>query len=407
MDNAFRSLGTLFLVVIIGFTLGLSGCDNPGPIGSSLTGSGADLVVDTFTVEDINISEYNSYSGDFAYFSTGAYQDPLFGNMSATGLVKPSLVRTSDTVSADAKMIMRIFLDKDQIYGDSLASQHFDIYEIAERWRGKSSLVKDSIRLDQNSKVGSFTVEEEQDSLDVDITSWLQKEENYRTYTQMESSTEADSLYLREVFGMGLVPTNSNKIVPIIADSMEFHIQNPESDTLRVGLEDWAYSLKRENNNSFPNGSVPLYSTYESVLNFKKDFSALDIRQTGIAKAELVFYRNNSALEQSLQSEPSSVVRPIPARVLLHLANPAQAPVNLDPGDPITSAEYSESDGAYHFNLNFNIQSLLSSNIPENLNFFVTFSNDGIIKPSLIYTDGAPADKTPKLIISYIKNTDN
>lgn len=407
MDNAFRSLGSLCTVLLIGLGLGIIGCENPGSIGSNLTDSRTDFVVDTFSVEGITATEFNSYSGDFEYFSAGQYQDPLFGNMKATALYKPALPISSVEISEDAKMIMRIFLDKDQIYGDTLATQNFDIYEVAERWRGTSALVKNSIQIDENAQVGSFSVEDQQDSLDIDITSWIQKDSNYRQYAQMDSTSLADSLYIREVFGMGIVPTNSNKIVPIIADSMEFHIQNPETDTLVVGPEDWAYSLEREDNGSFPDDSVPVYSTLESVINFDQDFSELDIRQTGISKAELVFYQNNAVLEQSLQSEPNSVVRPVPTTARLHLVDPEYVPVALDPGDPITTATYSDEDGAYHFGLTLQIQNILSNGVSENLEYYVTFSNNGIIRPSLIYTDQAAWDKSPKLIISSIKSSDN
>ena len=55
------------------------------------------------------------------------------------------------------------------------------------------------------------------------------------------------------------------------------------------------------------------------------------------------------------------------------------------------------------------VENLLRNGNDEGREFYVTFPNQGSIKPSLIYTDSdqAPADKKPKIIITSLKNISN
>jgi hypothetical protein len=413
MYKPFESPGSFFAIILCVIFLVLSGCENPGSVGSGLSKSKADVETDTIFVKGVQAIQPNSYSGELSFFSTGHYDDPLFGSMEATAFLKPRLPGDDNTMDEDAKMLMRIILDGDQVYGDRSAAQEFSIYEIDELWRDRALKIYDDIEVDTTEKVGEFTIEEE-DSLDVELSAeWVEK------YRQFTGSTNADSLYKYNLFGLAVVPDNKNKIIPLNSSSTRFVIQNPEADTFDVSTKEWGYNLERSVNNTMPQGSVPLYSTYENVINFDDlGISELDIFASGFSKAELVLYQNNAEMEQSMQSEPTTVRRANELTVDLHLADSAAVPENIDPGIPLSEpnarffrirGSYSASKGSYRFDITNLAERIIQVGVPENREYFITFPNDGVIKPGLIYTDSdqVPVDKQPKIIITSLKNSSN
>jgi hypothetical protein len=413
MDNPFQHVSSLFLIFICCISLGISGCENPGAVGSGLTDPESEVIIDTLVIDGVQAVNPNSYSGELSFFSAGQYDDPVFGSMTARGFLKPALPSDADTMRADAKMLLRIMLDGNQIYGDTEAAQQFDIYEIDELWRDRALMINDDIQVNTGTQIGSFTVGIGEDSVTTELSqSWVDK---YRQYTD---TTNADSLYKYNMSGLALVPNNGGKIVPLRADSTSFIIQHPEADTFDVSLNQWGYTLERGGNTSFPQGSVPLYSTYESILNFKDlGISELDVPPPGLSRAELVLYQNEAAMEQGLPAKPRAEQRPESITIDLHLAEPEYIPENIDPGVPLNQGQsvfrvqgsYSASNNAYRFDITNMVERIIRSGSPENREFYVTFPNDGIIKPGLIYTDVAqvPERFKPKVIITSLKNLSN
>lgn len=402
-DSIFRSVGSFSLALGIVILVAISGCENPGSVGTGLGGPGADVVVDTIAVTGFDTLHTNAYSGLRSYFSAGEYNDALFGNVSAIGMLEPRMPAAADTIHADDKMMMRIILNGNQVYGDSAASQDFDIYEIGEDWRGQTQKMKDDIKINTANKVGSFTVGQE-DSLDVKLSDeWYGKYYKYATDSDI-SASDRDSVFQENVHGLALVAQNSNKIIPLNASKTRFVITSQDSDTVSVNMAKWAYSLDRSNE-SYPQHSLPLFSTYESILNFKLDLSSIDYEPSTISKSELIFYQNTSALEQSLQSEPSTVQRPPEKNMNLQIVSDTlEIPKNIDPGNPLVEGSYSDEDGAFHLDMTSITQQILLNKFPEGQTYYVTFSNNGIITPSLIFSEDAP-ERTPKIVITHLKNT--
>lgn len=404
-DSIFQSLGLFSFTLSIIVLIAVSGCENPGPVGSGLTNSGADIVVDTLTLAGLDTMRVNTYAGGRSYFSAGQYNDALFGNMSSIGMLEPLMPSAADTLHSGDKMMLRIILNGAQVYGDSTASQDFDIYEINEYWKGSDRRVKDGIKIDMNEKVGSFTIANE-DSIDVDLSSnWYQKYYKYASDSKLTASAK-DSVFQHNVYGLALVAQNSKKIIPLNASSTRFVIaRSQESDTVNVGMAKWAYSLSRSNE-SYPQHSVPLYSTYESILKFKLDLSNADIESSTISRAELIFYQNDSAMEQSLQSEPSSVQRPPEKNIKLLVGDTTNIPASIDPGSPIFTGSYDQSDGGYHMDITSLAQQISLGKVSKDQQFYIALSNNGVITPSLIYSDSDQMSaKRPKIIITHLKNT--
>ena len=262
--------------------------------------------------------------------------------------------------------------------------------------------------MNSDNEIASFTVAQE-DSINVELDSaWVAK------YRQYVNAGATDSTYLQEFHGLAIVSNSSNKMIPVNREESNFIIQNPTGDTLDSPLGEWGYTLSR-GTTSFPQSSEPLYSTFESVFTLSDlNISDLDIQSSGLSRVELVLHENETAMQQSLQSEPDSVQRPREQTAFLHLANPSDIPENIDPGVPVDNINkiqgvYSEESGSYRFDITSLAEQILRNGMPQNREFYVTFSNNGIVKPSLIYTDSnqTPAGKKPKIIITSLKNTDS
>lgn len=407
MNKPFQSTGSFFGIIICSIFLGLSSCENPGSVGSDLTKSKAAVETDTFFVDGFQAIQPNSYSGELSFFSAGVYNDPLFGSIEANGFLKPGLPDDSNTIESDAKMLLRVILDRDQVYGDKSTTQEFNVYEIGEIWRDRALKVYDEIQVNTFQKVGELSVGT-RDSLDVELAErWVRK------YRRMINSEDTDSLYKYDFFGLAIVPNNENKIISLSSSSTRFVIQNPETDTFDVATGEWGYNLARTGDSSFPQGSLPLSSTYENVIHFEDLLSSdIDIQASGLSKAELILYENSSVMEQSLQSEPATVQRPESPKAYLHLADPTNVPENIDPGTPEEGrieGTYSPSEGTYRFNITNLVDRKIQIGLPEKREFYVTLPNDGVIKQSLLYTDSdqVPVDKRPKIIITSLKKSSN
>lgn len=384
------------LLVLISFGI-ITGCEDPGSVGSNLSESGADVEIVDVPVEGMETVSFNSYSGNFSYFSVGAYNDPIFGEMEATGLLKPSLpASNNDSLQQDAVMKMRLLFDWEHVYGDTLTNQTFDVYPIQEFWRGNAIKLKDEIQIDENAKIASFTVEED-DSLDIILDSdWV--DNNYRPYIDAEN---ADSLYEDEVFGLALVPTEGGKILPLNSSSTRFVIENPESDTFEVANDRWAYQLNRANEGEAPDGVFKAYNMLENTLTFNLDLSGIEVSGPNISKAELVFYRDETMSDPAPQIKRQNV-----QRANLHFVNPKDTPDNLVPGNPVVSGTYSEKDEAYHFDVTSLLQRGLIDGLPEEQQFYITLPTNGTVKTDLIYSSTSDSNP-PKLEITYLKNSSN
>ncbi|MCW9706859.1 hypothetical protein [Fodinibius salsisoli] len=382
------------------------GCESPGSVGSGLTDSEADVVVYRDTVATVTTEQFNSYSGDYAFFSAGGFNDPLFGEMRATGMIKPALPNTSSDTLWDENTVMkmRILFDSPNVYGDTLADQSFDVYQIDEYWRRQAFKLQDDIRIDESQKVASFTVGSE-DSLEVQLDqAWVN--ENYRPYTEelaADSTVDEDSLYANQEFGLALVPTNSNKIIPIDISSTRFLIEDAGEDTVQVATNQWAFFMSRNNEPALPEGSVPVHSLLESALSFNYDLTEIDnISGPSISRAELVFHQNEDAMNQTVSG---SVKRPQAQSALLHLIDPNGDTLSkLVPGNPVANGLYSEEDQAFHFNVTALVQNgLINNGLDEDQRFYITLPDNGAIKSSLI--SGSASVNPPELVITYLKNS--
>lgn len=401
-------LGLAFALSVL-----ISGCSDSGSVGGAIVGPGDALTVDTMEVTQMSTDTLNAYSGNLTYFSAGRFQDPLFGDVSATGLFKPSLPNANEDLVFDdsTRMTLRLQLNKATAYGDTLSTTQFELLEITELWRGPSWRLDQDIAVASGEPVASFTVSN-QDSIDIPLSKeWAQK---YGTYYD-NTAGNRDSVYIREFYGLALVSRESGRIVTVNPGTTEFIISELDntadgtlSDSLDVTLGDWAYSLDRTDVPAGAPGTTRLYNTMERVLTFDFDFTSDNISSINVAKAEMVIYRDQLRLEESISQVGSGGVRPNPGLLYIHIVEGDELPQSLDPGSPLSQeaiGTYNEEDQAYHFDLTRYVKGQFFDSIDPSLTFYITSgTNDGVIRSNIIFNEEA-SEKTPKVIVTSTNNS--
>jgi len=394
----------LFLVVSVSGFL-LTGCESPGSVGGSFTDPGTQVQDTVFAVNDVQTDSFTTFSGRLSFFSAGQFNDPLFGDLSVRSFIKPSLPGlTSDTLSSNVQMNLRLLIEDGSIYGDTLSTAEYDLVEIDQIWRGRAVELNDELELSQNL-VGSFSVDESTDSLDVPLASeWVQR---YRAYYNTISANR-DSLYLYDFHGLALVPRNQSKIIPFDPSRVRFVTIDTGSDTSRITPSQWAYTLNRSGSADASTGNSKAISTFEKVLKFDLDLSKEDIGTVNISKVELVFYQNDQALQSSISQSSSSARRPVVNSAGLYFSRPEDVPISLSTSSPISRAAYNAADGSYRFDITGFTNGVLLDGTGDEGSFYMTLqSNNGIISSSLLYNDQGPEKKRPKIIVTYINTKDS
>ena len=418
---------TLIFSALVLFQIG--GCTDSGSVGGSLPGSNSDVQVDTLEITGLQSDTLESFSGSLNFFSAGRFQDPLFGDLEATGLIKPALPASNEDLSFDnnTQMRLRLAINRDAVYGDTLADAEFDLIELREIFRGNAFMLNDEVQIPDiidgegpimGTRVGSFTVNNE-DTVEVELSpTWVSRYGSFYNST----ATNRDSAYVREFFGLAVVPRNDVKIVafnPIdsrfIATELErsANADTTVSDSIGITPREWAFSLERTNIQDSDPGSLKIISTLERVIRFDFDFSLENLGSRNISRVELVFPRDNVLLDEN-NLQPG-VVRPLGNRLLLHSVEGDELPQSIDPGNPIgpprslpPTGFFDEEIRAYRIDVTPNVLSRQLENIDENQSFYLTLgANNGLIRSSILYNSEAAADNRPSVIITSVNTGDN
>ncbi len=369
-------------------------------------------------VSEVESVPLASYSGNLGLFSAGHFEDPLFGEVESMGLIKPALAANNEDVQfADSsRMRLKLAINRPTVYGDTLSEARFDLVEINEIWRASAWQLNDEIELSAGAPVASFTVADD-DTIEIPLSDeWAQK---YGTFYNNADSTR-DSSYVRQFYGLAVVPQNASKIVSVnpvdsrfIITGLDNSSDDTEPDSLEVGLREAAYSIDRTNVSSGTPDGEKVYNTLEQVLTFDFDFSSENIQPVNVSRVELVIYRDNLSMQESIEQAGPSAVRPAAGTLRLHLVEGDELPQSIDPGATIVSpATFDDSDNGYHFNMTGLINQRFFDNANSDLMFYLTVggnnidaarTNDGVIRSTVLYNDQAGAN-APKVIVTSTNN---
>lgn len=391
-------LGKLLFLGCI-FSLISFACEDPGSVGDSLIDSNSSVSVDTFQVNNIEPYSINAYTGNKANYSAGIFNDPLFGDIQVTSLIKPILRTYDGDIRTEREMFLRLFINDNGVYGDTLAQADFELVPISELWRGKAWQINNDVPLSAEEPVGSFSVTDE-DSIDVALDQeWAT--EYYSYYN--DDSEDRNTQYQNEFFGLAIVPQNESKIVSFSDEESRFIIDEIIVDT-DVIISQSGFSLQRSNPQS-PTDSESLYNTLENIVGFNLNIGREFFETVNISRANLVFYQNKELLEQTIEQASGGAKRPDGLRLQLHYFEPENIEARLDPGAPIAEAQYNEEQEAFSFDITPFVRSIIEEGVEEGNKFFVTLaSNDGVIRSNILFNNNSDEAQQPKLIITSIKS---
>jgi len=388
----------LALFFILGLLI-ITGCEDPGIVGNSFVGSGAQIASDTVKISDYNTADQiPTYSGNRSYLSAGKFDDPVFGTVTATGLLKPSISTSAiDTLQEDASMYLQLKIDPGNVYGDTTSSTTFDLVEMNQLWRGKSWKMDDPAPVSDNVVVSSTQIGM-QDSVVIELpTSYMMK---YRDF-YYDDSANRDSLYKYNFYGLALVPKDgSNKILAINSSGSHFLFQNPDDTTYsQETLNDWAYSVERTNVPSGNNNEDNVFGDFSQVINFDFPIDKQSMGSQNLSRVELVLYQDEQTLTGTL---PANTVRPPVSNAKLYLKTPEELQYSFDGSGASFSTDIDSTDFTYRFNLTNYINAVLFGGASSDTRFIGTIqSNNGIIYSTLLFNN--EADKNfPKLLITSV-----
>jgi len=289
-----RSAITAFMVLALFFSI--ASCDNEGIVGGELT-SGEDRVeTSTFAIDDISVVSDNGFSGLLSYSGIGIVNDPVYGTITSSGLLKPSITQAEiDNFSENFSLKLMLHFNAAR-YGDTTGTSQYNIYEINERWRGEEIQYNDPVSVDQSTLIGTFQVSDE-DSVKVPVSQAFNQK-----YRQFFNDTTAlrDSTYRFEFPGLAIVPAGQNTKIDFLrhqeaADDTSntpvtrFLVENQQDSLIAtMPVIDHGNSMTRTNAPENTDGLV-LHNTMENILNVNIDIPADEFLGREVVNAQLIF----------------------------------------------------------------------------------------------------------------------
>ncbi|MDZ7717956.1 MAG: DUF4270 family protein [Balneolaceae bacterium] len=410
-----------FLLLITAFLS--TACESPGSVGNDIVEDKENVVSETIYLDDYTIIQENSFSGRLGFTPVGSYDDPLYGNMRSVALLKPSLsVSGVDTIREDDSISLRLIFNG-TIYGDSLATSSFEIYEAGEIWRGAELRYNEEIPVDMTSKVAEFQVPATQDTLIVDLgASWTDKYAGYFNSDPDLSSAERDSVYIRNFPGLAIVPAEGNQnirflktragqqdpnsteqeeelITSFLFNSMvqddEDEEENSGPDVIQV--RDWGASFTREEE-SEEFGNFFLHNS-ERVLKFQPNIPDT-LGSKNIINAQLILSKNKNPQENTpFASRPNTNI----VRAHVFEDDPFDIMAEIFTTQPNFGTSLNDTTDAFLMNVtSFVLNDLYGETSGQNI-YITTESVNGLIYSSHFYGPNSDEIRKPRLVITYVE----
>jgi len=377
-------------VLIVGSVIS---CEDTNTVGGGVV-EPSDVRIDTIEVTNFEEISGIIYSGDVQSISAGYYDDPLFGNHETIAYIKPTLMAAPDTPLNDSTtMALSLTFNKANAYGDTSSTANFSLYRVTELWRARSALSSDQIAFDESQLVGSFSYSGE-DSLNVDISEAFFLD--YASYVNNDS-TNRDSLYNFEFFGLSIVPdqVSAQIIYPNVAQSNFILSKIEEEDSTEVALNEFAFTLSRNNppvfNNRFLLNNY-LGNFYR--INFENEVA--DLNNVNILSAELYLYEDSLQLKSSL---PANHIRSNPNSLELRFEENQELLFDLQFFQPEFRATKDSSSKVFKFNITNFINEYVFGD-PDNDDLILNINpSGGIIRSTILFDTTSTAALKPKIVL--------
>ncbi len=286
-----RNLWNLLAVAVVAVVW--TSCDDSSNIGGGLIPDRNVVTTDTFTVPTTERLALDAYTGDLTHLSTGSYNDPWFGPITAETYFLPSLLLKGlvDTLSDSTRVVLN--LRTTSFYGDTVNTAQFGIYGVRNPWR-PSTFRASTKPITDSQPLTTFEVTRDS-SIQVEMPkSWL---EEYKEFVY-STATNIDSAYVRNYFGLAIKPIGSGKIISVLADSVQMTFYNPR-DTNIVYVRASAHNFSRTQPASFASG-VHISSNLENLPSITIKLDLAKLSGSNISRAILRIQEDENFLNATL-----------------------------------------------------------------------------------------------------------
>lgn len=396
MISAFMILTLLLLT---------TGCDNEGIVGEELNPTGERVVTTSYDVDSIEIVHDNGFSGRLNNSAMGIVEDPVYGTVKSSSLLKPSInVEDFDELSEDFNVKLTLELNSLK-YGNENSIADYNIYEVNQRWRGREITYNQPISFDDSNLLGSFQLSDET-AVEIDLDQeWISR---YRDFFN-SSSSERDSLYRFEFPGIAVVPADQNQKIDFLRhltssnDTTEtrvtrFEVENEDSVIASIPLLDFGTSMERTN---IPETEgLVLHNTLENILKVDFGIDATEFENKEIVNAQLVFTIDAFPEE----SAPDGFLRPQPELIRAHFfeSEPLDIASEIFARTASVGANLSENEEQFRVNVTSYFVDKLFGDIDTTPLYFSLQGNNGLFYSTTLYGADAPENLRPRLIITTI-----
>lgn len=405
-----------FLLLMTAFLT--SACEEPGPVGEDIITGEEPVQSQTVYLQDYTLVEENAFSGRLANTAVGYFDDPVYGTMKSVALLKPSISTSDvDTVgSQDALSLQLIF--SDSVYGDSLATSTYEIYEAAEIWRGAELRYNQEIPIDMSHKIAEFQVDADEDSLVIDLSrEFVTKYAEYFNADTSLTTAERDSIYIYNFPGLAIVPSESNqnirflKTLPSNTDNSNdeeaitsFFLTSPDQDDeeddgpVTLFARDWGVSFTRQTEPTYPNNIV-LHNT-ERILKFQLDLPKEELQTKNIVFAQLVFSKDSSPVEGTPQ-----IKRPNTNFIRGHVFNeePNDVMAEIFISEPNYIAALNDTSNAFLMDITQHVLNKVYGDAEDRIMYVSIQSVNGLFYSSHFFDPNSADVKKPRVVITYVE----
>ena len=417
--------GIAAFLLLAAFTF--MGCDSPGSVGEEIISGSDGVNTESLFPENFTVLDQSTFSGRLPNTALGHIDDPVYGKVTSTALIKPGLSRALvDTIREDDSIYLKLIF-RSEVYGNKNSVSNFTIYEANEIWRGNQLRYNQEVDVNFARQLGAFEVSDE-DTILVELDDmWMQE------YISFFNSAEAnrDSLYRNTFKGLAIVPSESNQKIRFLRHLAEeqgdaitsFLVESPEQpddngngddengngngdgdddeeeDQSRfIDLRDWGASFTRSVYTTDEN-RLTVHNT-ENVVKFLPDLPLERFSSRNIVNASLILSKNNSA-----ENMFPAIARPFASQLRAHLftSEPADLPGEIFTRDARFVSVIEEDEDTFSIDITEYILDEVFGDNPGRALYLTIQSVNGIIYSTTFHDQNGPENKRPRLVITSVR----
>ncbi|GEM_PF-2071761 len=403
--NSFAQAASMLAFALLLFV----GCEEPGVVGGAFIDDEGNLVTNEFPVKEMTPTSSVSYSGRLDVVPMGHYNDPLFGEITSVGLIRPDLNSiTLNRIDSTETVALKLVFNGTE-YGDTLSTAFFDVYEVAEPWRGKQLRYGDQISYDPTKKIGSFAIAQADTALIPMPEDWIFRYNGFIS----DTTTATDSTYVFDMPGFAIVPDVSRSQKMVFLDLGTDASGTVESETTRLFSEDttgtfqyqrmadWGAAVQREASILQPTTSYKAMNTFEAFQKIDYEFTRESLVSQNLARVEMIFYEDTELLEGSL---PGGHVRPAVTRANIHIVDEGDVGEEVFAGSPVFTTVKDTSINGFRFNLTSTANLFLFDTLQTHKYYLTVETNNGSFQQTVLHGPDSPNEsKRPHIIVTAIE----